>query len=1598
MDSSPRSTVSSDLYSPSEPAQPEAAPIANGIEHEISHKRKREQDPKPDPVVQDNSKISTFATRVDSLASAGEAPSPRQAENLMGNLSRIKRPKANDYSVGIGTDLSCKSSALPAVLWQQIFCYVPPVFLGRMLSVNHAFNTFLTPGRSEKDPMPLSNSILQPLKAEAIWAVSRRRFCPGLPRPIHGLNELEMWKLLRGHGCQICEQVKGDTPIANPQDPWESGPGDAGVRVVWPFGLRCCGRCLQASTQKELDLSMSSDCPFFLLQGLPFAFISETHHYIGHNVLRSSTAPPTLRMTKSYYKPDVKEIKRQFESAKELGVASAEEWTKGLAHQGQQYLEDIIRWEQWDSKGGLKNVNSRPNPKPFISGVKGGTSSDRSTPQSMAFSTKSEGDRASPLATSASTPSFPYPKNHAVLIQGGVQHGHQVATHQPRPGRNIKDVNEAKAARRAEIERRCTALDPPLLPSVLRHMESFQAAMQISQPMTDQAWEILRPRLLSQLPYAERREKEQVQQTEILAEEYRQRRQQEAQLKETKENFDREWENYQAPIRHRIGALATATIESRWAGGIAVTKESCPKFAADVLLDVRQRFYAAIAQEDEAAVAAGEPVKTDPPNGPPTRKLILENMKWLFDTKIKPLTDHFQRELFLCNGCDGNFKFYGFEGVIQHYAAKHTTTLSMGNIVVHWRSEWPEHPPFNPNPSVAKTNYYKIPTPAPPVQAPAVRDPRGPNTYGGSFVQSAETSAPTAASQHPNPQYPAVGYQNSYLGPHQEGPPQVVPAQSHPSANPSHTTGTGYSGAQNGYGRSAASYNPFPIAQQGQVAQYSSLSGQQGYQAFPQGQLGTTPQGYFPEANANNYGGRPTAPYPGNFQKGPLATLPQVNNAPGQVSDLYQRQMDEMAKHAKDIFTGIGGVKDLPGSVRIYVVIQHTVARFKASFPNEPSLSMFIDGLDHNAVMRPVRSVNGLGCRTCMKNGTGAKLYTLPHLVNHFRTAHVETPQILGYPPAPELDWKHDMIDYPDLSLISKLFNANGMTDAKLSLIAFVFPDAFPTPLPSLRSRMNTGPHPTYRKELDVNTKGASGAPPNSLAAITSRYGAQSGDQSFSRPHSAFRPSSPGRSSEPLEPPGEDEYDPHRPAYLGKIVKIDTGSTQTLKLVQHSPLQDGHRYLSYAQQDKSHYAVPPRLEDEQSHNHASASRPNISDNYSREPHEPFEHVIQPQSPIPNAMSRSEHHVRQHAGVQAKSSRQDNVDEHDASVDYVRNPGRTPENGRLGEILSSVKRGSLGVAPPEAEGAADRFLNTLASEPEDPRSHKRFPSERDTERTSQAPWLSEPPFKRRQQYFGQDGAYDQRSGDELKIKGQENDVTGDPPEPRDGSQAAGPQRSGSHNHYYEDLRPLSQMPLKSVRTGGSPPVRYNPYEDSEQVVVNDRQDTNGSVLKRSRSGSHTYQVSRISQYRDQPTSAQRPPADTGLYRPRSPVEEDRRDAVYQVRSPSSRRVNRSQRVPSHEYSTQTRYEYIDAPSVPNGHYQQRVEYVPIRYEDSGLREPTRYVISRPVEHMGPEYVRYESSYATEPVYERNGQVYDAPQRVYQDPYGWEAPSFAQSHQY
>lgn len=163
----------------------------------------------------------------------------------------------------------------------------------------------------------------------------------------------------------------------------------------------------------------SSDCPTVVLPALPFALISSSNNYIPSTLLRSTAPPPMLQIIKYYYKPHIEEIKQRLSSARELGNASAEEWIKGLDNEGKERLGEASRWEQWEAKGGLKKVNLRPHLRTTVipghttletrvTSTKGGTHSDRSTPQGVRLPIRLSGDPGSPASSSPNH--FPYPQ------------------------------------------------------------------------------------------------------------------------------------------------------------------------------------------------------------------------------------------------------------------------------------------------------------------------------------------------------------------------------------------------------------------------------------------------------------------------------------------------------------------------------------------------------------------------------------------------------------------------------------------------------------------------------------------------------------------------------------------------------------------------------------------------------------------------------------------------------------------------------------------------------------------------------------------------------------------------------------------------------------------------------------------------------------------------------------------------------------------------------------------------------------------------------------------------------------------------------------
>lgn len=227
--------------------------MANG-DPQRDHKRKREDD-------------ETSIQKQPSLMRQGSIPHPgrtisheprkynpnEDSGNISDDWSSKKRSKPNEefQRPMSQTGNLFQSPVLPAELWQHIFCFVPPLFLGRLLHVNHAFHAYLTSEKAnEQDSEPVPHSIVQSLNPQAIWCASRRRFCPGLPKPIRGISELDMWRLLRGRNCQVCGETKASSLTLDLENPWESGPGEKGVRVIWPFAVRCCGKCIQEGSEK----------------------------------------------------------------------------------------------------------------------------------------------------------------------------------------------------------------------------------------------------------------------------------------------------------------------------------------------------------------------------------------------------------------------------------------------------------------------------------------------------------------------------------------------------------------------------------------------------------------------------------------------------------------------------------------------------------------------------------------------------------------------------------------------------------------------------------------------------------------------------------------------------------------------------------------------------------------------------------------------------------------------------------------------------------------------------------------------------------------------------------------------------------------------------------------------------------------------------------------------------------------------------------------------------------------------------------------------------------------------------------------------------
>ncbi|KAH8788480.1 hypothetical protein F5883DRAFT_5984 [Diaporthe sp. PMI_573] len=1015
-----------------------------------------------------------------------DASQPETSSNTLDSVKKLKleQQSEEDSQGDRGSGSVVDRSTLPAEIWHHIFTFCPPRILGRLLCVNRLFNVYLDSSSKIRcdQPKSPSRSAVSPLQPTAIWQVSRRRFWPSMPSPLQDKTELDMWQLSVSATCQHCRKQGTVHPKDSPE-PWQSGPGKDGVAIIWAFATRSCGTCLLTKSIKEIDILLSSSFPSTLAAALPFVFVTQELNVISPATIERAQTPPSTSLTKIFWSEHVEALKEEFSSVKAMGTATVEEWLKGLEGRGHERRSDALRWENWAASGGLSQMRNvlYPGYRPSVP-VSLSTAVGPKTTAGSGSVVQIPGLNSSGSHSRTATPSISSSQRNGITPDPFRRSSTGTAASFPsgRPERTREEVVELKAARKAEIERRARALDPPLEPSVLAHIPSFQAALQIITPLDEQAWELLKSRLLAQRAEAEQREKDNSAQVLRQQEIDDKRNLAAAANKEAREAVDADWDEVQAPVRARIAGFADEIIRDGWENGDKVDRNSCSKFAVEVLTYIRKRFYAEVAKDAAAARASGATPVVDPPQGPFTQKLTLENMKWIFDIKIKPHTERHRKEIFLCNGCEVTVRYYGFEGVIQHYAAKHTTSLSIGNVVVHWRAEWPEQPPFTSEPRTAKNNFYQV------------QPPPAHNAY-----QQGLPAAPSQPFQnHPKPPAPAYGAAPPYNEAYGQNSHAPYPAQ-------------GY-GTHTYPSPDVYQPQPYPPAQ-------GNPPGFSGPPTAPPGPPGLQAP---PAPYIHNFGA-----YQSNGQIGYQAVHPSTS------SPQYRAQLEDMARRARELWNATSNMKDTLSIVRVQVVIHHLAKRFHARFGLPLPLATFMDGLSDHKDMRPVRNVNGLVCRVCHQGVGGyvaseqeRRSYSLPQLTTHFQSKHVEPFVQMGqYGQPPE--WTVDMVLLPEPAAVANLRSAVSMDSQKFHLVNEAVPHllepvSMPEPVPSVA--------PGYPGQADYH-QGYQNAPPSDHVTY---YGqTQAGGPSENGGAGLYQHAPASTAQYPNQPPGP--YDHAVPSLPG---------------------------------------------------------------------------------------------------------------------------------------------------------------------------------------------------------------------------------------------------------------------------------------------------------------------------------------------------------------------------------------------------------------------------------------------------------------------------------
>lgn len=247
------SSASSDLYTARIPA-PENAQPASPTE-------------KNEPTQSVATQAATVADGHSSGMDMSDASSPIVAadRDIEGPSHAGVKRKLSDADAGAASMPNCNqdqlvkkhktsdSMARPSAsadwepeVWQQVFLHLSPAMLGRFMMASNDFIHYMTNLRAG----PATKKAARVMDSNSVWTNSRKNSYPTMPRPLKDFSELEMLRLIGGKTCRSCGRPNVKPDATNP---FNAGPGESGVRVIWPFGIRVCGTCFISETTTVRD-------------------------------------------------------------------------------------------------------------------------------------------------------------------------------------------------------------------------------------------------------------------------------------------------------------------------------------------------------------------------------------------------------------------------------------------------------------------------------------------------------------------------------------------------------------------------------------------------------------------------------------------------------------------------------------------------------------------------------------------------------------------------------------------------------------------------------------------------------------------------------------------------------------------------------------------------------------------------------------------------------------------------------------------------------------------------------------------------------------------------------------------------------------------------------------------------------------------------------------------------------------------------------------------------------------------------------------------------------------------------------------------------